>query len=371
MTTAGPASLWARQVWLTDFRNHPATEVELAPGLTVVTGRNGEGKTNLLEALGYLSTGRSFRGAPVEALVRQGADVAAVRVAGERTGREFLVEAELRAGGRSRFQLNRQRVARTRDLYDALLVSVFTPDDLEMVKGSPAGRRTYLDDTLVACRPRHEALCRDVERILRQKSALLKQARGSLGGEVRTTLDVWNDQLTEAGTRLGDARAALLDSLGPHVEEAYRDIARQDARVALDYRSTWRTAGLRAALAEIEVDEVRRGVCLVGPHRDDVGITLDGLPSRTHASQGEQRTLALALRLGAHRLVAEAAGVTPVLLLDDIFSELDPVRSAALLAHLPPGQAVLTTASALPEGVTPDLVLDVVGGRVDPVGVRH
>jgi len=371
VTDAAPASLWARQVWLTDFRNHAATEVELASGLSVITGRNGEGKTNLLEALGYAATGRSFRGASVESLVRQGADVAAVRVAGARGGREFLVEAELRVGGRSRFQLNRQRVNRTRDLYDALLVSVFTPDDLDVVKGAPAGRRTYLDDTLVSCRPRHEALCRDVERILRQKSALLKQARGSLGGEVRTTLDVWNDQLTEAGTRLGEARVALLDALGPRVEQAYRDIAQQDAHVTLEYRSDWREAGLRAALAAAEVDEVRRGVCLVGPHRDDVAVTLDGLPSRSHPSQGEQRTLALALRLGAHRLVGDAAGVYPVLLLDDIFSELDPVRSSALLAHLPPGQAVLTTASGLPEGVSPDLVLQVVGGHAAPLEVRH
>jgi DNA replication and repair protein RecF len=364
------AGLAVHRVWLTDFRNYATAEVELADGLTVVTGANGQGKTNLLEAIGYASTTRSFRGATGDALVAVGAEQAIVRVEGRRLGRTFLVEAELRARGRDRLQLNRQRVVRARDLLEALTVSVFTPDDLVMVKGGPAERRRYLDDLLVALHPRLDSLRSDVERVLRQKSALLKQARGRRDGDVDSTLDVWNQQLAVAGEALGEERAAALVALEPLVDEANRQIADRPVApaVGLGYEAPWRTAGLAAALDEARADELRRGVCLVGPHRDDVTIRLDDLPSRTHASQGEQRTLALALRLAAHRLVADRVGVTPVLLLDDIFSELDPDRSAALLAHLPPGQAVLTTAGPLPAGTRPDRTLVVEAGSIAAPG---
>jgi DNA replication and repair protein RecF len=332
--------LVVQRLWLTDFRSYARAEVELAPGLTVITGANGQGKTNLLEAIGYASTTRSFRGATGEALVAVGAEQAIVRVEGARLGRGFLIEAELRARGRDRLQCNRQRVTRARDLLEVLAVSVFTPDDLVMVKGGPAERRRYLDDLLVSLHPRLDSLRSDVERVLRQKSALLKQARGGSQGDIASTLDVWNQQLAAAGSALGDERARALVALQPLVDEANRQIADRPVAPAvhLAYEAPWREQGLAAALEAARTDELRRGVCLVGPHRDDVVVTLDGLPSRTHASQGEQRTLALALRLGAHRLVAERVGVTPVLLLDDIFSELDPDRSAALLAHLPPAR---------------------------------
>jgi len=412
--------------------------VELAPtGLTVIHGGNGEGKTNLLEAVAWLATLESFRGAPPEALVRVGSPSgsAIVRATGSRTTapgaeRTVLIEGEITPRGRARAQVNRQPLRRARDLLGALRVSVFSPDDLVLVKGGPAERRRALDDLLVACHPRWDALRSDVERILRQRATLLKQAGGRLTPEVAMTLDVWDDKLATAGTALADARAALAARLEPEVGRAYAQIAGltgSGAALTLSYWAPWRSpqsprvglqplgespgpaaaspgraaatpgpapgspgpaaatgardlaltsdgrpsgeafgAGLARALQAARIDDVRRGVSTVGPHRDDLVITLDGLPARTHASQGEQRSLALALRLGGHGVVTEEAGDGPVLLLDDVFSELDPDRSAALAAHLPAGQALLTTAGAVPEGIEAAAHIKVRAGVATP-----
>jgi len=320
----------------------------------------------------------SFRGAPTEALVRVGADAAVVRAEGDRSGRHLLIEGQISPGGRTRVQVNRQVLRRSRDLLGALRVTVFSPDDLTMVKGGPAERRRYVDEVLVACHPRWDALRGDVERILRQRGTLLKQAAGRLTPEVALTLDVWDEKLAVAGEALATARETLVARLQPTVARAYAEVAGADDRttgVTLSYWSSWRReaggSGLAGALEAARADDLRRGVNTVGPHRDDLVVTLDQLPSRTHASQGEQRSLALALRLGSHLVVTEEAGESPVLLLDDVFSELDPDRSAALLAHLPAGQALLTTAGPLPSGVEPAVTLAVragVVGRLDPAG---
>jgi DNA replication and repair protein RecF len=353
-----------QHLWLTDFRSYHAVELPFAPGLTAIVGPNGEGKTNLLEAIGFLATLSSFRGAPNDALIREGAPQAIVRAQGQRGERALLVEAELNRNGRNRIQVNRQRLQRGRDLLGALRVSVFSPDDLELVKGGPAGRRAYLDDTLVAARPRHDILRSDLDRVLRQRNALLKQAGGRLSAEVEATLDVWDAKLVEAGEALAAARQALLDRLQPVLAGAYDAVAERRAEVTAGYVAPWRDAGLGAALAAARSDDLRRGVSTVGPHRDEIELRIAGMPARTHASQGEQRSLAWALRLAAHAVVTEATGCPPILLLDDVFSELDPRRSAALLATLPPGQTVLTTAGALPADARPDVVLDVAGGAI-------
>ncbi len=356
--------MYLRHLWLTDFRNYEAAELALPPGLTVVRGSNGEGKTSLLEAISYLATLASFRGVPDLALVREGSPQAVVRGEGERQGRQLLIEAEIAPRGRGRVAVNKQRLRRSADLLDALRVSVFAPDDLELVKGGPSARRRYLDDTLVALAPKHEALLRDLERILRQRTALLRQSGGRLTPDIATTLDVWDAKLVTAGEALADARAALVAALEPALAKAYSDVAPDKGLVAAGYDAPWRVTGLAAALAAARPDEVRRGVCLVGPHRDDLTLRINAMPARTHASQGEQRSLALALRLGAHRLVADALDDVPVLLLDDVFSELDPGRTEALLHHLPPGQAVLTTAGPVPAGATPELTVTVTAGRL-------
>ncbi len=358
-------------LWLTDFRSWTTAELALGEGLTVVRGRNGMGKTNLLEAVGYLATLSSFRGAPAEALVRHGAEQAVVRGEGRRGGRALLVEAEIRLRGRGRVALNRQPVRRTSDLFDALRVSVFSPDDLVLAKGPPAGRRRWLDDALVSLHPRYDALRRDFERVVRQRTTLLGQAGGRLTPDVATTLDVWDVKLAETGEALAGARADLLARLQPLVAKAYGDLATAGdqvkgagSTVTLTYDAPWREQGLAAALAGARADELRRGVSLVGPHRDDVLLGVGDLPARTHASQGEQRTLALALRLAAHTVVAEEVGEPPLLLLDDVFSELDVDRSSALLQHLPPGQALLTTTGPVPAGAAPERLVRVVDGRL-------
>ena len=351
------------RLWLTDFRNYTTVELAPAPGLTVIVGANGEGKTNLLEAIGYLATLSSFRSAPADALLRDGCDQAVVRAEGERDGRPVLLEAALRANGRDRVQVNRQPLKRARDLLGALRVTVFAPDDLVVVKGGPAERRRLVDELLVSLHPKWDAVQRDVERVLRQRNALLRQAGGRLSPEVEVTLDVWDAKLAELGDQLVAAREDAVHALEPEAGKAYDEVAHTAADVAAGYRRSW-DGDLAAAIAASRAADVRRGATLVGPHRDDVTLTIGGLPARTHASQGEQRSLALALKLAAHRLVTDAVGEAPILLLDDVFSELDPERSDALLRHLPPGQSLLTTAGALPPGAAPELLVRVSTGTI-------
>lgn len=354
------------RLWVTDFRCYHHAEVTFDEGLTAVVGANGQGKTNLMEAVAYLATLRSFRGAPNEALVRVGAERAVVRAEAERDGRSLLLEAEIVANGRNRAQLNRQPLRRARDLLGALRVTVFSPDDLVLVKGAPAERRELLDDVLVVLHPRHDQQRSDLDRILRQRGALLKQAGGRLNAELELTLDVFDAKLTAAGEALATARRELVGELGPVLAEAYARVARRPAPVVATYAPPWLAEGLAAALAAARRDDLRRGVSTVGPHRDDLELTLNGLPARTHASQGEQRSLALALRLATHEVVTRRTGTTPVLLLDDVFSELDPDRSDALLHALPAGQTILSTAGPLPEGAVPGRVLRISGGVVTP-----
>lgn len=377
------------QLWLTDFRSYASVDFSPSPGgLTVIEGPNGEGKTNLLEAIAYLATLRSFRGAPADAMVRTGAEQAVVRATTSTDGRDQLIEAELHAHGRDRVQLNRQPLRRTRDLLGALVVTVFTPDDLSLVKGGPAGRRDYLDDLLVALHPRHDATQTEVERVLKQRNALLKSAqagpgggrgRGSVPDDVLITLDVWDAKLAEAGEALVAARMGLVGALSAVASSAYEGLAveaaaRGRATVALTYAPSWDlpagatgqpgTLGLADALAAARDEDLRRGVTTVGPHRDELLLAVGGEPARTHASQGEQRSLALALRLAGHQVVTGRLGSPPVLLLDDVFSELDPVRAGALLAGLPDGQAILTTASGVPPGAKPEVSLRVADGAL-------
>jgi DNA replication and repair protein RecF len=370
------------RLWLTDFRNYAEAELSLAPGLTVVVGQNGQGKTNLLEALGWLATLSSFRGAASDVLIRTGAPAAFVRAEGrsahrsssatapapeDRGFRQLLIEAEI-TPRRHRVQVNRQRLARARDLLGVLRVTVFAPDDLALVKGGPAGRRDFLDATLVALDRRADGTIRDVERILRQRNALLRQCGGRLTVETSLTLDVWDAKLTESGEALARERAGLVERLAPAVARAYGNLASLDPGrmppVSLAYVAPWRERGLADALRDGRGADVARGVSMIGPHRDELHVELDGTPARSHASQGEQRCLALSLKLAAHRLVADAVGEPPLLLLDDVFSELDPGRCAALIDHLPDGQALLTSADRLPPGSRPELIYRVEDGKL-------
>jgi DNA replication and repair protein RecF len=262
---------------------------------------------------------------------------------------------------------------RTRDLLQSLRVTVFAPDDLALVKSGPAGRRTYLDDLLVAVSPRYDAVRTEFEKVLKHRNALLKG--GLRGREANDTLDVFDKQLVAAGAELIIGRLRLIDRLAPAVDAAYRALAATGPAVTARYEAEWAGDGppdpdavadlLTAALVERRRNELDRGVTLVGPHRDEWRLLIDELDSRTHASQGEQRTLALALRLGGHRLCTDVLDDAPVLLLDDVFSELDPARAEALVAELPAGQAIITTASEVPAAVHPEQQVRVVDGTVE------
>lgn len=352
------------RLWLTDFRTYGSLDLELSPSLTCIVGSNGIGKTNVLEALGYAATLDSFRGAESGAMVRLGAQRGYVRAHGHGLRRELLVEIELGQSSRGRVQVNRQRLNRTAELLDQIRVTVFSPDDLELIKGSPSNRREFLDSSMVGRDPRLEVLRRDLARVLKQRNALLRQIVSTPKGDEASTLAVFDDQLAALGERMGAVRLQLVRDVEPFVQRAYEQLAGQTKSVELRYDPAWLAVGLHEELERLRRDEIRRGTSLVGPHRDDLGVFLGGLPSRTHASQGEQRSLALALRLGVHLLVADTVGSPPILLLDDVFSELDMHRSAALFSALPPGQTLLTSAVELPEGAVPDLLYRAEPGKL-------
>jgi DNA replication and repair protein RecF len=337
---------------VTDFRN--IGELKIEPdreGTTVITGLNGAGKTSILEALTYLSTLQSFRGSPREAMVRRGADQSILRAETLVEGREVTIEAEISSSGRSRTMVNRQNVRRRSDLRDALRTTMFSPENIGVVRGGPSERRTFLDETLAVIDSKAARAAEEVEKILRQRSALLRGVGRRLSPEVASTLDVWDSRLDTSGTALVEARESLVAQLAPIVELHYSRLAGESTTVGMAYQRSW-SGTLVDALLEGRLKDVERGVSLLGPHRDELELSLQGLPARTHASQGEQRSLALALQLAEHELATQRLGSAPVLLLDDVFSELDPHRSAALLAGLPPGQALLTTALPAPPEVT-------------------
>jgi len=328
-------------------------------------GSNGEGKTNLLEAVFYLTRMTSFRINTAEALIRTGTGASQAVVRGEIVDneREILFEAALRSSGRSQFQVNRQRVRR-RDLLGLVPMSIFTPDDLLLVKGGPGERRRFLDDALSQIDPRLDAVRSDMESVLRQRNALLRQSGGQLGSEVVVTLDVWDDKLAAVGERLTGARRDLVAKLNTRASSSYEAIAARRAPVDLSYESIWTPGDLCESLKQTRREDLRRGVTTVGPHRDDVSVVLDGRPARTHASQGEQRSLALALRLAVHRELAETSGQSPLLLLDDVFSELDPDRSRGVLCALQSEQTLLTTAGALPPDIDYSARFRVFNGQI-------
>jgi DNA replication and repair protein RecF len=342
-----------RRIELVDFRTFAVAAFTPEPeGTTVITGPNGTGKTSVLEALVYLGTQRSFRGAPREALVRTSTERAIVRAELRADAIPTLVEAEILLAGRSRTQINRKVARGRKELATATPCTIFSPEDLALVSGGPRLRRELLDDALSLVDAEGARAADEVERVLRQRAALLRQAGGRVSPDVASTLDVWDQRLADAGKILVTARERLVLALDHYVGPAYGRLAGVPDQVVVSqqYVRSW-TGELLDALAEHRKDDLRRGVNTVGPHRDDLVLTLEGREARTHASQGEQRCLALALRIGVHQLVVAKTAVTPTLLLDDVFSELDPARSRALVAELPPGQSILTTAAPLPEGI--------------------
>lgn len=344
------------RIWLKDFRSHAELAVELSDGLTAVIGANGSGKTNLLEAIGVLSRLKSFRGAPTDRMIRRDCDRAIVRAEGIRDGRSVLIEIEL-GSGRSTVLVNKQRLQKNRELLGALRVTVFAPDDLALIKEGPSVRRDFLDDLMVALDPRNDVLLADYARTVKQRNTLLKQSRGRLDEGAELTLDVYDGQLASLGTRVTYLREHILTALMPRVATAYGILAGREVEIVANYRRSWEQEELADAVAEARAADLARNTTSVGPHRDEVALRIDGFDSRTEASQGEQRTLALALRFAGHELVTGHVGEAPLLLLDDVLSELDADRATALLSNLPAGQTIITSATELPELVEPEAIL--------------
>jgi DNA replication and repair protein RecF len=375
---------------LEDFRNYVRQELELSPGLNLVTGRNAQGKTNLLEAvhcLGGLGSPRS----PEGALIRTGAERAVLHASVVRRERQIRLDLELRPGRGTRVLINKTPAQGPRALRELVVSVFFGPDELSLVKGSPDARRRFLDELVVKLRPVRDALRREWERVLKQRNALLKSApkRGELPRTAAETLEIWDDALSRTGAALATARLEALGLLTPHARRRYEAIA-GGGELQLGYASTWIPAELSAAaiaepgsveeevlrkhladrIQELRPREIERGISLAGPQRDDVTVLLASegglLDARTYASQGDQRTAALALKLAEHDLLSDALDEQPVLLLDDVFSELDPGRRRWLAGAVGQmGQALVSSADTpTGEGLGVDRTLEVIGGTV-------
>jgi len=361
---------------LADFRSYGGVEVPLEAGVTVFTGANGQGKTNLVEAVEFLATLGSHRVASEAPLVRAGAERAIARArvqAGLEDSRSLLLEIEIIPGRANKASLNRAPLRRPRDLLGALRVVLFSPEDLAIVKGDPGERRRFIDELVTARWPRLAGVRADYDQVLRQRSSLLKTLSGRHGrvaGEgVDVTLDIWDAQLAALGAELVAARLATLAELAPLLASAYADIAPTNNLAAAAYKSSAfpppatepgdtdeqaatvatmtiaeLAAVLEAKMRERRGEEIARGLCLVGPHRDDITLTLGDLPTKGYASHGEAWSMALALRLAGFALL-RADGVEPVLILDDVFAELDETRRARLAELIAGAEQVLITAA--------------------------
>jgi DNA replication and repair protein RecF len=371
--------VYVEHLSLTDFRSYPEVELPLERGATALVGPNGQGKTNLVEALGYLATLGSHRVAQDAPLVRTGAERAVVRAQVVRGDRAMLIEVEISPGKGARARVNRGPVPRARDVLGILRTVLFAPEDLAMVKGDPSERRRFLDDLLVARAPRFAAVRGDYDRVLRQRNALLKSAGASIRagrGDV-ATLDVWDAHLAAAGAELLAARIELVAVLAPLVEKAYDAVASAGGPASIEYRSCLSHGlppgggreliqeALLSDFASVRRNELERGISLVGPHRDDLVLRLGDLPTRGYASHGESWSFALALRLAAYDLLRgeDSEGGEPVLVLDDVFAELDTGRRDRLAELVSGAEQVLVTAA-----VAGDVPVGLVGARVDVLG---
>ena len=370
--------MYVRHLVLTDFRSWPRVELELAPGRTVFVGPNGFGKTNLVEALWYSATLNSHRVATDAPLIRVGADRAIISTIVVNEGRELAVDLDITSGRANKARLNRSPVRSAREVLGVLRAVLFAPEDLALVRGDPGERRRYLDELATTRRPRIAGVRADYDKVVRQRTALLKTAAGArFRGDhsALDTLDVWDGHLATHGAQLIAARIDLVNELAPEVEKAYQLLAPASRPASVRYRSRVDVVEHEAAAGNTDVEvleaalldelsrrrsaELERGVCLVGPHRDDLELRLGDQVAKGFASHGESWSMALSLRLASYELL-RAEGSDPVLLLDDVFAELDTVRREALAQVAASAEQVLVTAA-----VAEDIPADWDARRID------
>ncbi len=390
---------------LTDFRNYHSAEVELQPGANLIVGRNGQGKTNLVEALGYLSTLGSHRVSSDQAMIRHGADAAIMRARLQHGDRQILAEVQLNRSSPNRAQINRSAI-RARDLPRYCSSVLFAPEDLALVRGEPGGRRRFLDGVLVQRTPRLAGVMADYDRVLRQRNVLLKSARSSgLRSEQLTTLEIWDERLVALGSELMEERCGLTADLEPEVRKAYAAIAgdEQEATLSVFLSALGQAGGgaedsddvepaasavrhgrvaradladaFRGALARLRRQELDRAITLVGPHRDDLVLTLNGLPARGYASHGESWSFALALKLATAEVLRQGAGGgDPVIILDDVFAELDRSRRERLADAIGDYEQVIVTAAVfedVPQRLAAHVIRVEAGHIVEPDAAPH
>ncbi|MEP6979352.1 MAG: DNA replication/repair protein RecF [Nakamurella sp.] len=349
--------MYVRHLALLEYRSWGAVDVPLSPGVNVILGRNGVGKTNLVEALGYLATQSSHRVSGDLPLVRRGAGQAVIRGAVVHDGRELLIELEINPGRANRGRLNRAPPTRTRDLLGILRTVLFAPEDLAIVRGDPAERRRFLDELLVMRHPRYAGVKSDYDRALKQRNSLLKSAAAGRrsGGPDMSVLQVWDEALADFGSQLLAARLALVSGLRPHMVDAYADVAPESEPAGMVYRTSLGDVAEDTPVEELRVayldeigrrrgNELDRGITLVGPHRDELELLLGPGPAKGYASHGESWSMALALRLGSFGLL-RGDGIAPVLILDDVFAELDSSRRASLARWVAGADQVVITAA--------------------------
>ncbi|WP_283615146.1 DNA replication/repair protein RecF [Mycolicibacterium poriferae] len=370
--------MYVRHLVLTDFRSWPRVELELAPGRTVFVGPNGFGKTNLVEALWYSATLNSHRVATDAPLIRVGADRAIISTIVVNEGRELAVDLDITSGRANKARLNRSPVRSAREVLGVLRAVLFAPEDLALVRGDPGERRRYLDELATTRRPRIAGVRADYDKVVRQRTALLKTAAGArFRGDHSAvdTLDVWDGHLATHGAQLIAARIDLVNELAPEVEKAYQLLAPASRPASVRYRSRVDVVEHEAAAGNTDVEvleaalldelsrrrsaELERGVCLVGPHRDDLELRLGDQVAKGFASHGESWSMALSLRLASYELL-RAEGSDPVLLLDDVFAELDTARREALAQVAASAEQVLVTAA-----VAEDIPADWDARRID------
>lgn len=360
---------------LSDFRNYRQARVEFSRGLNLIVGENAQGKTNLLEAVYFLCALGSHRVSQLNPLIREGADRAIVRAQGSARARRIEVDAEIRRGEGLRARINRVGVSGIQALDGGLASVLFSPEDLSLAKGGPEERRRFLDQTAAQIRPRAAATRQDFERVLRQRNGALKAAQSG-NPRARDSLEIWDEKLIETGSRVIVERLEVLGRIVPGVDAHYRELASSREAPVLAYRPSWIDVEpprevekiadvLRSALRSAKGKDIERGVTHAGPHRDDVEITLAGADVRTFASQGEQRSVALAMRLAGRDLVADVKEEDPILLLDDVFSELDDRRREKLASLISrSGQTIATATGLAGLPITPSRVLRVESGEV-------